>query len=247
MSFASTLKTHGLRIGYRPESYPSMVKPVHGDALWQQFNETRTIQDVRTLYENNADALISLLFINYLTNITSSAFVGGKKYEASQLSLTLITSLLKTVNKKLNELFRRKNLLMFKQGTRSIDVDLNYNSFLHASALPRVNIYQNLIVTQGDMNSVLHSLKGFLYRDFPKPLSFDKDYTIDSIKKQHIYNWFFVGDTSGIKVHLKRLNKDILCLKISFDFPYVLPLGKYTKQSFHNLLTRSLNSFNAGY
>jgi hypothetical protein len=247
MSFASTLKKHGLRIGHKSDSYPSMVKQHEGDALWEKFNDTQTIKDVRTLYETNADILVSILFINYLNNITTNAFVGGKKYEASQFSLNLITTLLKTVNIKLNELFRRKNLLVFRQGTRSIDVGLNYNSFLHASALPNVSIYQNLIIPKGNMDAALHSLKGFLYRDFPKPLSVDRDFTLDSIKKQNIYSWFFVGDVSGIKVHLKRLNKDILCLKISFDFPYVLPMGKYTKQSFHNLLIRSLNSFNAGY
>lgn len=246
MGLKNLLDKQATYIKHQSDSYPSIIKQGDGDALWQKFLETRTVQDIKTLYGKDAEIYTAILFINYLQNLKTNSLQMGKKYEPSSFSVALITMLLRTVNTKLFEFFRRKNLLVFQQSSRKIDIDDHYNIFLHANALPSVNIYQNLI-TSKKMDQVLNSLRGFLFKDFPQPLAFDKVYNIDQLANVPNFKWFYLGQTNGITLHLKRIDKEILCLKITFDIPFVLPLGKFTKGSFHNFLVRTLNSFRAGY
>lgn len=246
MGLKSLLDQQAVKIKFAEDNPPKILRPEYADVLWPKFLNTRTVKDVKSLYGTDADHYLAVLFVNYLLNVKSDALMQGKAYEPSRFSVLLLTALLRTVNRKLTDFFTRKNLLIFQQSSRKIDVEDHYSPFLHAAALPSVNLYQNLIINKS-MDATLHSMKGFLYPDFPDALKFDKVYSIDDLHKVPNFKWFYLGNTNGIVMHLKRIDKEIICLKITFDIPFVLPLGKFTKGSFHNLLVRSLNSFRAGY
>lgn len=250
MGLGLILKEHAKRISFHGESFPEILRldTDDGRELWQAFLETQPVKDLKIVYGKNADNYIAILFVNYMLTRTSNPFILGRKYDPKTFSLKVLIAVLKTVNTKLNNFFHKKHLLQFSPSTRSVDVESNFSKFLNAFALPTVSIYQNVVLKRGNMESALSGLKGYLYRDFPEQLKVpDRPLNIDALKNHHNSKWFFVGSVDGISVYIRRMDKEILNLKISFDIPFVLPLGTLNKQSFYNLLVRSLNSFNAGY
>jgi hypothetical protein len=250
VSLELILKKQKSLIGYDSESYPSILNldTYEGEKLWNAFLECQTVKDVRSLYGKNSDIYISILFINYFLGLTSKPFRQGKKYSPEALSLKLLTATLKTVNRKLNSFFYRKGLLKFSQSNREISIGENYSTFLNAFVLPNVVIYQNLIIKNNDLDSELNRLKGYLFKEFPRQLTKpSKPVSIQNLKNHNISQWHYLETVDGITVSIRRIDSQILNLRISFDMPFIFPVGNLNKTSFYNLILRSLNSFNAGY
>lgn len=250
MGLGLILKEHAKRISFHGDSFPEILRldSKDGAELWSAFHDTQPVKDMKTVYGKNADNYIAMLFVNYMLTRSSNPFIMGRKYDPKTFSLKMVIAILKTVNTKLNAFYHKKNLLQFTPSSRLVQLDPNYSKFLNTFNMPKVNMYQNLVLKRGTLDSVLNGLRGYMYKDFPDQLKApDRPISLDRVKDLHNSKWFYLGDANGMSVYILRVDKEIVCLKISFDIPFVLPLGTLNKQSFYNLIVRSLNSFNAGY
>lgn len=250
MGLGLILKEHAKRISFHGDSFPEILRLDSEDGLelWNAFHATQPIKDLKTVYGKNADNYIAILFVNYMLTRSSNPFIMGRKYDPKTFSLKLLIAILKTVNSKLNTFFHKKNLSQFSPSNRLVVLEQNYSKFLNTFTLPNVSIFQNIILKRGNLDTALNALRGYMYKDFPDQLKApERPLTLDYVKTQHNSKWFYLGSADGISVYIRRVDKEILNLKISFDIPFVLPLGTVNKQSFYNLVVRSLNSFNAGY
>lgn len=250
MSIRLLLQQHAKRVGHNPDSFPYILNldSEDGNLLWSKFLATQPAKDIKTLYRDLSDQYLSLLFVNYLMNLKSNPFKQGKIYHPQSLSLKMLIAVMKTVNTRLNTLFHRKRLLQFSPANRQVHLDSNFSKFLNAFSVPNVVIFQNLVLKRGNFETALSSLRGYLYKDFPTQLiKPDRAIKIESLHKHNKMQWFYIGSADGISVSIRRIDDQVLNLRISFDIPFVLPLGNLNKQTFHNLIVRSLNSFNAGF
>lgn len=238
------VEKHAKLIGYSDEG-PTIIKPQYME-LFEKFLTTQTAKEIKLLFKDTYSKMIQILFISVLLNRTSRPFRSGKTYEPSLFSVECLRDLGKYFTSAFKQEFKRRRIDVFDFADNYVYVHPKSKSkLLNALVFPRVVMIQHL--KSADMDRVINSLRGYMYKDFPREFAVPGfNIALDALHNSPIYHWHFYGHFSGFKVFMRRVRKDTLCMRIEFDLPFILPLGKFSELSMVSLLKKTISSFDFG-
>ena len=241
---SKTILKHSKLIG-ASDSGPKIIRDQYSDVFFK-FLDTQTAQEIKSLFIKTYEQYIQILFVSVMLNRTSNPFVQGKQYEPSLFSIDCMQELSYYFTKAFKQEFKRKRLDIFNFTDRYVNVSSKSKSaLLNSLVFPKIIIIQHL--HKHDMDRTLNALKGYMYRDFPREFTIPKvKPALDTLHASPIYQWYFYGEYSGFKVYMKRVTSDILAMRVEFDMPHILPLGKFTESSMIALLKRQIQTFSFG-
>ena len=235
------LEKHSKIIRAGPEG-PRIVKPDFLD-LYPRFLESESCKHIDKLYKkDDADAIKQILFVSFVKTRSSSGLI--KPYDPSTYSVDCLVSLSKFFST-FNRFFKVKRLADFRFAYSCSEIKTGNNKFINAFAFPNITLCY--LAKHTDLDRLLSSVRGSLYKDFPDVLKVDgRTYRPDNLHSIPIYQWFYIANNSGVSFYAKRVGKNELALRCEFDIPFVLPLGKYSESSMRSLLIRYLKNINFG-
>lgn len=238
------VEKHARLIGYSAKG-PQIINPQFME-LFDKFLTTQTAKELKILFKDTYEKMTQILFVSVLLNRTSKPFVGSKKYEPSLFSVDCLKELGRHFTASFKYELKRKRIDVFSFADRYVYVHPKSKSkLLNAMVFPKIVLIQNL--KSAEMDKVLNSLKGYMYKDFPNEFKVATyNIALDSLHTNPIYQWHFYGHFNGFKVFMRRVRKDTLTMRIEFDIPFILPLGKFSESSMTALIKRTIGSFDFG-